>query len=211
MYELDATRSYTVEQISRMFQVSPSDVWIRERYGGRAFFPSDEGNFVFGEENDLSHLEVEGTPVLRGSRSASRPTSPPRQPLTLSATASSSTGSTPQSYPGFTSVISQSGGRRGGSGAFSLKVVHARITDICNNRPNFVKQGQTFVELTEATANVLHVTAAVQRELGEDHVIVTADGLEVRDSSGTQGTSVLLIIWLHVHKSIMQKYNANFS
>ena len=44
-----------------------------------------------------------------------------------------------------------------------------------------------FVEMTEATANILHVTAAVEREFGEDHVVVTADGLEVKDCAGTQG------------------------
>ncbi len=97
VYDLDGSRSYTAEQICRMFQVSPSDVWLRERYGGRAFFPSADGTFSFGQEHDLSQLEVEGTPVQTGSRAPPpRSNSPPRQPLTLSATASSST---PRSYP----------------------------------------------------------------------------------------------------------------
>ena len=41
--------------------------------------------------------------------------------------------------------------------------------------------------MTEATANVLHVTAAAQREFGEDYVVVTADGLKVKDCTGTKG------------------------
>ena len=59
--------------------------------------------------------------------------------------------------------------------------------EFCNNRPKFKKLGQTFLELTETMANVLHITAAVQWEFGDVYVVVTADGLEVKDSSGTQG------------------------
>lgn len=65
--------------------------------------------------------------------------------------------------------------------------MQAHITEICNNRLNFQKLGQTFVEMSEAPANVLHVTAAAQRMFGEDYVVVTADGLEVKDGPGTQG------------------------
>lgn len=126
-----------------------------------AFFLSADGTFSFGQEDDLSHLEVEGTPV----RAPSQSSSPPRhaQPLTLSATSSAST---PRSYPTFSSVVSQSGNRRGGSTRFSLKVVHACITEFSNNRPNFHRLRQTFIEMTESTANVLHNTAAAQREFG---------------------------------------------
>ena len=35
--------------------------------------------------------------------------------------------------------------------------------------------------------NVLNVTAAAQREFGDNYMIVTVDGLEVKDSTGTQG------------------------
>ena len=121
------------------------------------------------------HLEVEGTPAARPSSSTITPT--PR-PLTLSATASGP--STPRNYPGFSLVVSQSGSRRV-NGSFSLKLVQGWITDFSNSRPNFQKLGKTFVEMTEATANVLHVTAAAEREFGEDHIVVTADGLEVKD------------------------------
>ena len=40
------------------------------------------------------------------------------------------------------------------------------------------------MDLTEA---ILHITAAVHCEFGENYVVVTTDGLEVKDSVGTQG------------------------
>ena len=57
--------------------------------------------------------------------------------------------------------------------------------EFLNSWPNFRKLGQMYVEMK---GNVLHVTAAAQREFGEDYVVVTADGLEVKDCTGPQGT-----------------------
>ena len=55
------------------------------------------------------------------------------------------------------------------------------------NHPNYHKLGQTFINISEAIANIFHVTAAVQWVFGDDHYIVMADGLEVKESSGMQG------------------------
>ena len=46
---------------------------------------------------------------------------------------------------------------------------------------------QTFVDVTESTSNVNYVRNAVQKRWGEEYTLVTADGLEIEDSSGTQG------------------------
>ena len=54
-------------------------------------------------------------------------------------------------------------------------------------KPQFERVGQVFVNITEATANLMHVLTAVREDFGEDYVVVTAEGLEVKDSSGTQG------------------------
>ena len=48
----------------------------------------------------------------------------------------------------------------------------------------FMAQNQTFVDVTEATANLHYVSSAIQRKWGPEYVLVTSDGL---DSSGTQG------------------------
>ena len=59
--------------------------------------------------------------------------------------------------------------------------------------PVLEKKGQHFVQLSESTANALYVTSAIKNEFGEDHVINTGDGLEVRDSSGTQSKSYTVL------------------
>ena len=51
--------------------------------------------------------------------------------------------------------------------------------------------GQMFIEVCERTANVAYILTQIQREFGLDYTVVTADGLEVKDSSGTQGMSKL--------------------
>lgn len=39
----------------------------------------------------------------------------------------------------------------------------------------------------DTTANVPYVLSAVQQEFGQSYIIVTADGIELQDSPGTQG------------------------
>ena len=46
---------------------------------------------------------------------------------------------------------------------------------------------QTHISMDDRSANVNTVTNAVQSKWGSDYIVVTGDGLEVDDSSGTQG------------------------
>ena len=52
----------------------------------------------------------------------------------------------------------------------------------------FEKLEQTHVSLDDRTANVNTVTCAIQSKWESEYVVVTGDGLEVDDSSDTQGT-----------------------
>lgn len=70
---------------------------------------------------------------------------------------------------------------------FNIKVVQASIKWLSNGKPEFHHIGQLFVDITEATANVNYILSVVQRKWGEDHTIVTADGLQLEDCCGTQG------------------------
>ena len=91
---------------------------------------------------------VEGTPLRSAGRSAPRLPSPPWQSLTLSSTMPTPLATTPPRYPGFTSIVSQTGAganRIGVSGNFFLKVVRAQITELIHNRPNYQKLGQLFL------------------------------------------------------------------
>ena len=175
--DLSTDQSYSAENIARIFQLSPSEIWLRERFGTRLYFPRADGMFDFSGVDEFTHLEVEG-----GSARAS-PTvtaTPPTSRL---------------NYPGFTPVVGQSAGRSrsSSSGTFSLKVIQARIRDPSSNgRPVFDKQGQHYVQISESTANVAYVNAAIQGEFGEDHLVVTSDGLEVKDSPGTQGLQTVI-------------------
>lgn len=56
-------------------------------------------------------------------------------------------------------------------------------------------EGQTFIELCEKTANVGYVLTQIQRKFRPEYAVITADGLEVKDSSGTQGLYVIILRW----------------
>ena len=53
-----------------------------------------------------------------------------------------------------------------------------------NGKCEFANHGQTFVDVT---SNVNYIRNAVQKRWGEEYTLVTADRLEIEDSSGTQG------------------------
>jgi hypothetical protein len=42
-------------------------------------------------------------------------------------------------------------------------------------KAEFMPQTQTFVDVTESTANVIYITTAVQRKWGSQYVLVTSD------------------------------------
>ena len=92
----------------------------------------------------------------------------------------------------FASVVSSHGKRGSIGGGCNLKVMQAKISCFFAGRPEFRRLGQTFISHLECTANIHHVTLAVKAEFGNQYVVVTADGLEVQDSSSTWGTSLKL-------------------
>ena len=49
----------------------------------------------------------------------------------------------------------------------------------------------------ETTVNVHYIRSAMQKRWGSDHVIVTADGLEIDDCSGTQHIQLYLYACVH--------------
>ena len=57
-------------------------------------------------------------------------------------------------------------------------------------KPEFQAVSQTYVELTEATANVDHILGVISSRWGPEYTLVTNDGLEIEDSTATQGVRV---------------------
>ena len=65
--------------------------------------------------------------------------------------------------------------------------MQAGITCFSSGHREFERLGETFISLSEATTKIHQVSSAVKANFGEDYVVVTADSLEVLDSTGTQG------------------------
>ena len=56
-----------------------------------------------------------------------------------------------------------------------------------NGKVEFERLEQTHISIDNRSANVHTVNNAIKMKWGSDFVVVTGDGLEVDDSSGTQG------------------------
>ena len=144
-------------------------VWLREEFGNRAFF-LDQTNSHFTLPNDASRLVVEGLP--QAARPAAAQVATPMPGPSGSGTTS------PYPYRPFF--------HRSKSQTVNVKVVRASMKRLANGKCEFANHGQTFVDVTESTSNVNYIRNAVQKRWGEEYTLVTADGLEIEDSSGTQ-------------------------
>ena len=54
-------------------------------------------------------------------------------------------------------------------------------------KPDFQTTGQTYIELTETTANVEHIISVLSQRWGSGYTLVTNDGVPLEDSPATQG------------------------
>lgn len=78
-------------------------------------------------------------------------------------------------------------------GRCNVKIIQADVEYDDNRRPSFRKLGQVFIDVMEVTTNIHYITSVVQQKFGSDYAIVTADGLRIEDSSGTQDLCCVLI------------------
>lgn len=137
----------------------------------------------------ITHLIAVGSPVAQASAQ------PSTSSRVVSHTQSSGSGlSMPSTSSGSAIQHQPAPGRKRTS--ISVKVVQAGFKRQSGGRPEFTPQNQTFVDLTEATANVNYVTSVIQRRWGTEYVMVTSDGLKIDDSSGTQGTCGIISLAL---------------
>lgn len=162
-------------------QLDESTVWLKEELGPKAFFP-DPSTCSFQFTSDVGRsiraFIVHGAPnrknpfpaISVGSRSHNSVVTP------------SICGST------YRPVFS------GKKLSVNVKVVQAHVTKSSTGKLEFHRLGQAFIDVNESTANVFHITEAIQNKWGEEYVLVTADGLQVEDSSGTQGIYIYKLI-----------------
>ena len=71
----------------------------------------------------------------------------------------------------------------------TLKVIVASINHVDGDKPSFTKRDLVNVNISESTTTLPYVLSAVRDQLGDEYIIVTSDGFEVKDSPGTQGIS----------------------
>ena len=76
---------------------------------------------------------------------------------------------------------------------FNVKVVKSVLIK-CGSKVDFDKIEQIHISVTERSANVHTITSAVQRKWGPNYYVVGSDGLEIDDSSGTQGNTCLFVV-----------------
>ena len=69
----------------------------------------------------------------------------------------------------------------------NIKIIQARMARKANGRPEFEPLSQTFVDVTDSTANVMYLTHIIKEKWGSMYVLVTNDGMRIEDGSGTQG------------------------
>lgn len=169
-------------------QVQANSVWLREDFtGGMAFFPNDANtSFDLPTADPPMILVVEGNAQISESSTSN---------TTSTTTAVTPIAAVPATRPGNAAGPSTPAYRRPPM-TCTVKIVKADFRRLRNGRVDFTPVGQLFVDLTDNSANVDHVLAAVQRHWGSDQTIVTADGLQIEDSAGTQG--------MMIHDDILQ-------
>lgn len=159
-------------------------MWLKDNFGPKVFFPDlSLTSFSLTSEVGLTIicLKVEGTSLTTGAATAV-PT------VTSCGPGSSSSG---RFTPGRFNPVPTFSQSRKEAGHSTLRVVQANATfDKDTNKPVFNKIGQVFIDICESTANVHYVTSVMQQTFGSEYVLVTADGLRIHDSAGTQGMSL---------------------
>lgn len=69
----------------------------------------------------------------------------------------------------------------------TTKVVKAEMKHVSGGKVEFISEEILYVELKPSTANVNYIQSYIQKTWGSQYIIVSNDGLQIRDSSGTRG------------------------
>lgn len=166
----------TTVNLRRVFQVDPATVWLQDDVDDTAYFPSEEG--TFSNLQSSQGFYVEGPAISRSSGipgcSSVSLTSTPPPPLP------------PSQFKSVVPVAKRSSPMNGNF--VRVKVIKADMQwNGKTNKPVFTPSHQTYVEVQESTANVDYIKNNIRRQWGDNYILVTNDGLELEDSSATQG------------------------
>lgn len=158
---------------------------MREEFSNRAYFPDEDNKFQFPScvGRTVISLIVEGVPPTVQAI-----------PVVTAMPGPSSTPVSSQQHPVYKPIFSS----KRKEPLVNVKIVKADMTRSVSGKPEFERLGQVFIDVNESTANISYISNAVQRKWGSDYILVTADGLEMEDSSGTQGNyscTLPIIYW----------------
>lgn len=76
----------------------------------------------------------------------------------------------------------------------NVRILHGHVVDVIKGKIELGSNEQYFVDVTETTANVEYITACVKSKWGNDHILVTKNGLPLPDSAGTTGLFTINVI-----------------
>ena len=157
-------------------------MWLKDDFGSRAFFPGP-GNvhFEFSHKVGDSILDI----VVEGATIGSRQSLNGRMPTMSSVLViTQAVMPTTSTSVGFRSAKTKS---------YSVRVAKAIVScSSTSGRDELHKYEQTFVDVTDVTANVNYILNVVQKKWGKNFVLCTSDGIPIEDGSGTQGTSIII-------------------
>ena len=164
----------TASAIALIFNLNPDTVWLQETIGSRIYISNECGSF-----------DLDTSAIAYGVRVNGVPATTPKSQQQVSPNGGSTTVITPvtasHGRPMFHSVSSRKTGTR-------VKVVRAHLSYAHNGRPVFNNVDVIFVDVHEDNADVPTMLRSVREQFGPDYVIVSNDGLEIKDGPGTRGT-----------------------
>ena len=189
----------TVDIIGKAFGVIPSTVWLREEIGHRAFFPEENGEFSEMEAmaDELYSLFVEGDNSPKTAHSLETNSARLSQSPT-----SKEIGCSQQQLP--------TGLPKKSSKTVSVKIILADLKLGTLNKPEFTPIDVAYCEITEETANAPYISSFVKQQYGDNYILTSSDGLEIKDFSGTRGnytelpmSPILLLYCMYVHTYVI--------
>ena len=146
-------------------QVDPDTVYLKEEFGQRAYFPDSNNEFNLPSCVGFTIVSL----IVEGSFLGSRPVG-----QMGTNTISPTPGPSLAHRPIFSTKKESS---------VKVKVVQATLKKSPLGQLEFIRENQTYVTVTEGTANVDYVSQAIQRKWGFTYVLVTSDGLKLDDSA----------------------------
>ena len=170
-----AITQVTAANCRQLFQVSESDVLLKDELDGRPYISNEDR--LFEELVPYQVLMVQGDMMVQSSDG------------TLSSTPHGPGSPLPDregTGPAFRSVTRSS---PSSGTSYNLKIVKAIMKKAASRRVTFDPIHQMYLEIRESTANVNYVTMAVMKKWWKGYLLVTTDGLSLKDTDGTCGKS----------------------